>query len=373
MKTYLLILTLMATSSLLHATTYTVSNLPDSPGQFSGLQAAIDSASNGDTLLVAGSDASTGGHISYGNNIVLNKSLTLIGEGYNSAAGSNTPYAEAGFIAVTASNIYITGFLCYFLFDAGSSGIENITIERCRVVNFVGVALGLTFVGAGGPGNPPKVYRNFVFRNCVIQADFRFYGSNGVFNINLDTLLLENNLISNTRFEINNSLFVQGYNSVISGDSTFFLTHNTIISNGNNMFKGDFNQLVIRDNIYSGASPGGCGGCTFINNLTYQIPVADTLPYGNNIGAGNINQSNPLFVNYLSGTFNFLHDYNLQAGSLAINGASDGTNIGMTGGSYPFVIGLAPSGPQIQYLNILNSAIPVNGTLEFDWGAWIQN
>src|SRR5205814_159888 len=58
------------------ATVTTVSNNANSPGQFTDLQAAIDAASNGDTLYVHGSPTTYG-------TITLNRSLTLIGTGYN--------------------------------------------------------------------------------------------------------------------------------------------------------------------------------------------------------------------------------------------------------------------------------------------------
>ena len=60
-------------------TTWTVDNTPNSGAQFSSIQAAINAASDGDTIYVQQSD------ITYnepGNNIEINKDLTIIGAGY---------------------------------------------------------------------------------------------------------------------------------------------------------------------------------------------------------------------------------------------------------------------------------------------------
>jgi hypothetical protein len=56
------------------ATTWTVSNNPNSPGQFTSLQAAINNADFYDTIMVAGSATSYG-------NITINKPLCWLEQG----------------------------------------------------------------------------------------------------------------------------------------------------------------------------------------------------------------------------------------------------------------------------------------------------
>jgi hypothetical protein len=64
MKTILttLIVGIFSLSSM--ATVHTVSNNPNSPGEYNNLQTAIDAATNGDTLYVHGSPTSYGKHLS---------------------------------------------------------------------------------------------------------------------------------------------------------------------------------------------------------------------------------------------------------------------------------------------------------------------
>jgi hypothetical protein len=61
----------------------TVSNNPDIPAQYNSLQATIDAASAGDTILVAGSASSYG-------NITIGKKLVVYGAGYNNPYGYNS-------------------------------------------------------------------------------------------------------------------------------------------------------------------------------------------------------------------------------------------------------------------------------------------
>src|SRR6266581_2334469 len=76
MKTLLSTLLIAFAAGNSFATVTTVSNNANSPGQYANLQTAIDNAADGDTLYVHGSPTSYG-------TINLNRSLTLIGTGYN--------------------------------------------------------------------------------------------------------------------------------------------------------------------------------------------------------------------------------------------------------------------------------------------------
>ena len=78
----------------------------------------------------------------------------------------------------------------------------------------------------------------------------------------------------------------------------------------------------------------------FYNNLTYASTTIKALPWGGNVGTGNINNSNPLLTAYFTSSsspyINFAtENYRMTSGSPALNAANDGTNIGPTGGTNP--------------------------------------
>ena len=74
MKTILHICTSIVLASSLHAATWTVDNVTSRPANFRTIQAAIDAAAVGDTLLIAPSASTYGG-------FTLTKRLNIKGTG----------------------------------------------------------------------------------------------------------------------------------------------------------------------------------------------------------------------------------------------------------------------------------------------------
>ena len=90
----------------------------------------------------------------------------------------------------------------------------------------------------------------------------------------------------------------------------------------------------------------------------------------------------PLFVNE-NGDFFFdeAEDYHLSGGSPGKNMGTDGTDIGLYGGIYswpegnltPYIYSPFPSVPQIIEMNIENSAVPIDGTINVNLKAKSAN
>ncbi|HRD54639.1 MAG TPA: hypothetical protein PKY96_18525 [Flavobacteriales bacterium] len=101
-STPLCLLAAVALSMPSWATQWTVSNSAQAPAQFMGptaLQDAVNSASDGDTLLVTGSGATYG-------NVIIDKPLVLVGMGYS-------PIVQATIIGemdIRSSGVFATGF-----------------------------------------------------------------------------------------------------------------------------------------------------------------------------------------------------------------------------------------------------------------------
>jgi hypothetical protein len=76
MKKFSILLVSVCSSVTLLANILKVSNRPESPAMFTELQAAVDAATNGDTILVTGSGTTYGG-------CNVSKKLCFQGQGYD--------------------------------------------------------------------------------------------------------------------------------------------------------------------------------------------------------------------------------------------------------------------------------------------------
>jgi|GEM_PF-1030983 len=373
LRTLFVLLLLVVAQSALWATQWTVDNSPNSPGQFINLQAAIDSASAGDTLLVSASVTSYG-------NVVVNKPLVIWGSGYAPA----NPTSSADF-HVTSSDVHISGFLCGSMQvgndwagqDGSAYSLSNVTIERCHSTSLVlwGGHNPSPFQGVGSP--IPTTVHNVVIKECVLLGGVLIGSSHTGYAVSFNAFIFDgltfmNNLFSACRFTR------EPYGPYsISGTETFILDHNTVI-NGSGLFLDQFGQpnwpqesMIVRNSIFRDAHANGCPNCTLYNNMTFGNGANDTVP-GVPPGNNNYWGVDPLLVTYPGGAFDFAHNYTLLAGSPAINAASDGTDIGMTGGQFPFQIGLPPALPFVDYVNISRSAVPEGGTLFLQFDARVR-
>ncbi|RLD21947.1 MAG: hypothetical protein DRI69_02655 [Bacteroidetes bacterium] len=368
MKTLLLLITACFVYTSSYADIITVSNDVDSPGQYTSLQAAINAASVGDTILVSGSPTNYG-------SVTINKRLTLFGSGYDPAntfakVTYLTNVTLARFDAVqSASGTKISGFNLdrVYINNNDPDTMKDITIERC----LVSIAIYFQSFNVSD-------YRNVTVQNCVFTSastNISFGNYSGVLHFNH---IFRNNI----------------FNGVIVGDisSSVNYTNLSLVSFRNNILTGsgtgtildEVKNAVFENNIFfrkdagnndSDGSSAHCNGCAFDNNITYQSAF-DTIPYGNNVGSGNLIATDPMLVNYpiTGAAFSFSHDYTLMGGSPALLAGTDGTDIGITGGAAPFVVAAPPRIPQMTSILIgPPSAVPLNGTLQIQFTARKQN
>jgi hypothetical protein len=190
----------------------TVSNVSNRPAQYTGLQAAVDAAAAGDTILI------TGGGANYGN-VTLVKRLVLIGEGirsnyvgvdylylrrYNAALGSDS----SQFIGLGINYININGD-----FSGGSSPLSGYTFERC-VLNYQfyseygGLVSDITFrhcyFGGGCTVYFRDTFRNTTLTNCIFNGGAISHQYGNMMN---SQVVIRNSLFLNRT----SSFFVQGY------------------------------------------------------------------------------------------------------------------------------------------------------------------
>ncbi len=323
------------------ATVITVSNNINSPGQYNNLQAAVNAASNGDTIYVHGSPTNYGG-------AVIKKRLTLIGTGHKPNK-VNTLVSQLGTITLDtvsavsgASGTKIIGFSLNGVTGyGGTGGTKNIRISRNYFV-------------AGGT-KAVVTSKGWTFENNII-------GSGSVNVKNNASIIFRNNIFDNSYILSSNQPTVIISNNIFLGGSP--LTAFSLVSNA-----------LIANNIFSGSSPKGTStdNNTFSNNITYQTAY-DTIPFGTNIGSGNIIAKDPKYKNVTANNFSYAFDFALDTISPGLNAGTDGKDVGIYGGAMPFVdMTGSPAIPQIKSLGILNPLIPAGDSLRIIIKANKQN
>ncbi len=315
------------------ATVRTVSNNTIAAGQYTTVQAAVDASVAGDTVYIHGSVTSYG-------DVTLNKRIVLIGAGhklegtqYNLPTTMGNVYLSQGNSTTLPTGSIIKGLNItgYLAGQGGAFPVNNITAERC----YIG---GLSICGSG-----------WIVKN-------NFIGSSSI-NNNSNVILSNNFLLSYVTSSdkpsvvISNNVFLRSY---ISSVSYANITNNFFIEvplPATSYFSGS--QNTYNKNIFIYADP-----------LNYQnFPLAGNTGVGNlNTTAGQFMSTIPLSVS-LSDSRNY--NWQLNASSLGADYGTDGTDVGVHGGSFPMPnMSGACTMPQMVSMDIQNSVIPQNGTLD---------
>jgi hypothetical protein len=332
-----------------NAAVLTVSNSPVSAGQYTVVDSAIAHSSVGDTVYVNGSAIDyTYAHIT--------KRIVLIGAGYavtGTAYNLNTMISNITIDSAAFSGNPVNGTHIIGIYS--TSGINpsvittNVIVERCAT----------TYINTGGG-------QGWIIQNNIITSQINLYGSP---SSTISSCIIRNN-------------FFTGSSNVIWANSVqnapgLLIDHN--------IMEGTIGQITyatMTNNIFFFAhiDNSSANNYNVYNNNITVYSSADTLPFGTNSGAGNLNNLLPGNV-FGSGvvspqTYPALLAYNWQVNvsSPGHHGATDGTDIGMYGGPHamPNLTG-ASTLPQMTLLNISNSSIPLNGTLNYEFKARKQN
>ena len=344
---------LFSASAFVSGKVITVCNNSISAGQYTSLASAITAANAGDTLYVMGSPYDYGSSTIY-----ISKRITLIGAGYNPVGtqfgfGTQVSYIQlqvsgssnaAGTKIMGISSNSITG---------NDTSERNVTISRCFVSNQILIA-GTNWLIEN------NIAQNIYFNN----GDY----TSGYSNYPVSAIISNNFVISSIAPSYQYGGYINGANILIN--------HNIIEGN-----VYDFYYTVISNNIFFHGDQSAAYNVAY-NTYTDNITVyssKDSIPQGSNTGTGNIYNPAVLFVNGPSSAqgWSALLNYNwaLLSSSPGHNAASDGTDIGIYGGSTPVVnlITGTTTLPQLTSLNVNNSVTPVGGKLNINFKARTQN
>jgi hypothetical protein len=329
-----------------NATILLVNNTTNSPGDYSNIDTAMAAANIGDTIYISGSPYGYG-------NFTISKSVTIIGTGVNPQ--KQIPYTTSVgqiVMAYNLSNVKVSGLIIGGSFLM-SPGTNNFDIEYCY---FTSGVLQLN-----------SNCTNLKVSNCIFQSNNNgnarnidgfepcggYYGScvnlliqNCIFNGNVSGLNIPGTVIQNNIF-----LGILAFNGV------------NVINNGGCYTTSYVINVTIQNNIFYRADPTQfASGCTFNHNITYNPSGTFAILSG----TGNLDNTNPQFVNFPAGGdyFNWTHNYALQAASPGNNASTDGTDIGMFGGTFPITTtGETYNMPVIRQMNVTNTNVPQNGNV----------
>ncbi len=317
-----------------NATVRTVNNGTISAGQYTTVQAAVDVSSAGDTVYIHGSVTSYG-------DVTLIRRIVLIGAGHDlTGTQNNLPtilnniYLSRGNSTTLPTGSIIKGIYVPSISGTGGSlPVNNITFERNMISSYIGVC-----------GD------NWIFKNNFI----------GYINItNFSNMIISNNVFSTGLYTSNKPSVVFSNNLCLNGSYLYDVDYANIT---NNIFL-EPNYAYINTNQQN----------TFNKNIfIYADPLNfDVFPPVGNTGVGNLNTIANQFVSTipLNVSLELSRNYNWQllASSLGKGYGTDGTDCGIYGGSYPMpnMTG-ATTIPQMQSMDIQNSVVPVNGTLNVE-------
>jgi hypothetical protein len=378
MRHYLTLLILLISGTILAQTTHIVDhnfNAPTGANVYATLQAAVDAADDGDIIQVQPSATAYG-------NVTINKRITLLGIGFNLT--KEIPYqSTVGTITLTrnatnaenASGSVITGLIINTITLGAINGavytLSDVTIHNCQVATINGpiggVPLNNLLIYANDITSSVRIY-NLVtgdswFRNNVVRANYLDFRSTSP-----STVTITNNILY--------------CNITISAATTSIpiLNNNFIGASATTYSFGVIDEKIISNNIFYGRTPAANAGGTASANLTnsiftYNLSISsgnDALPPAGatNSGSPNFESVSPGFTNVpVSNTWSSSYDYTLLVGpppSAAIDAGSDGSDIGITGGFYPWIepnlVLKTTAAPTIEVLNtstIINPTDPL--------------
>lgn len=301
--------------------------------------AGVTTVFTGQNSLVDAYNASANGDVLYLSTgfftapTAIAKGVKIIGAGHfpdSANVAKRTTFTNGLFVQKGADSLRLEGLYVNGALTVDANGIDYVKIVRCRLAS-----VSPYYSSSSGSKN------NWSFEECFIEGGFMFssYGSN---------LYITHCLITGGISQINNGASING---------------NIIWSNTS------VNGSQIQNNIFLLSTNPIYGTSNFYKNNLF---VASTPDYTNNSFSNNyagVAQAN-IFVNQTGVSINYTHNYHLKEPSKYIG--TDGTQVGIYGGSTPFKEKGLTSNPVVSVKNVATQT-DGNGNLQINFTVKAQD
>lgn len=352
-KLFFFVVALVSASFTIQAQSHVfyVDNNPGSPvnnaqNNYNSVQAAVNAAQAGDTIYIQPSPNGYG-------DIQMTKKLTIYGIGHNPElnAGKRANVNNILFRYGNASGSKISGLNIQGIYlDNTTYSNNDVIIFNNQIVTINGngqtghadraIISGNFFYNNGGDAISVGQAQDWVFSHNLVHQESTYWGAHSFSSFN-DTTIFDNNIIL-TRQTGDGSQDIRVFNACNSTQiqNNIFIFTSTSLDNFTNL--------------------GSNSALTFKNNLTYSVTTA----LNPLVGTNNIDDTDPKFTSFNSNNSlnNVSNNYTFQVGSPAIGVGSDGNDLGVMNGSFPFSMRGYPT--ELPYLRdfVINNNILSAGT-----------
>ena len=330
---------LFVSSTIFSQTIFVVdknSNAPEGDHVYNDLQTCINNASSGDMIHVIPAVDDYG-------SITIDKELHLVGTGWvpDNQSGMISKVNAIVFASKKANGSTLNGLvlmqtndypMIFGELNAPLDTLKNIEIYNCKIP------------GVLQRDNCPV--KNVTLRNNIFATLRTTTGVPALF-FNVEDGFTANLLISNNIITVN---YANG--NVLSGISVAnqtLITNNLLYSNSGFYMFYNIKDCFITNNVFYGSSASSFAkgfnyNNVYSNNLSYNcesyggcsIPPASTQSPANT-GGGNLENTDPLYQSIENGwIWKVEFSLELLEFSPLLNAGTDGTDIGIMGGKYPF-------------------------------------
>ena len=336
---FLVAIFLLLNANAFSQTIYKVDSNPNAPTGdhvYTDLQDCIDAATDGDIIQIIPAVAHYG-------DVKIDKELHLVGSGWvsDNQSGANTKVNTIIFESNTSNGSTLNGLtfastysypITFGELNAPLDTLKDVEIYNCKVA------------GIKQLDNCP--IKNITIRNNIFAILISNNGATETLNFQVSDGATENLLITNNVILRSRYTWGYGFPAMRVANQTI-ITNNLFISSAGLKNFSHLRNCFVTNNVFYGASASSSSssyGNVFSNNLSYSCatscalpPISTAIPA--NSGSGNLINSDPLYTTITATytSYNINNDYSISEFSPLIDAGTDGTDIGIMGGQFPFV------------------------------------